>query len=80
MVTKVLRRLEAMCRESAMKEITLHLHPRLATHINEERTSQLGAIEDKYRKSIRILPAKDLHFEDIRDEKAYDSASSLGLT
>lgn len=80
MVTKVLRRLETMCRESAMKEITLHLHPRLATHINEERTSQVGAIEDKYRKSIRILPAKDLHFEDIRDEKAYDSASSLGLT
>jgi len=78
MVIKVFRRLEAICRETAMKEVTLHLHPRVATLVNEERSEQILSIEKKYRKSIRILPAKDLHFEEIRDEQSYDSA--MGLT
>jgi len=80
MVIKVFRRLETMCRETAMKEVTLHLHPRVATHINEERTRRVEQLEQKYRKTIRILPAKHLHFEEIRDERSYDSATSLGLT
>jgi len=80
MVIKVFRRLEKVCRETAMKEVTLHLHPRVATHINEERTRQIERLEQKYRKAIRILPAKQLHFEEIRDERSYDSATSLGLT
>jgi ribonuclease G len=80
MVTKVFRRLESICRESAMKEITLHLHARVANQINEEHSRQVEKLEEAYRKSIRILPAKDLHFEEIRDESSYDSASSLRLT
>ncbi len=80
MAIKVFRRLEKICRETAMKEITLHLHPRVATHINEERTRQVERLEREYRKTIRILPAKQLHFEEIRDERSYDSATSLGLT
>ena len=80
MVTRVFRRLETLCRQSAMKEITLHLHPRLASHINEGKSSEIDRIQAHYRKVIRIHPAKDLHFEDIRDERSYDSASSLGLT
>jgi len=80
MVIKVFRRLETICRETAMKEICLHLHPRVATHMNEEKSQQIEQMEKEYRKNIRILPAKQLHFEEIRDERSYDSASSLGLT
>ena len=80
MVTKVFRRLEAICRDTAMKEVALHLHPRVAAHINEEKSDRIEQISHKFRKNIRILPAKDLHFEEIRDERSYDSASSLGLT
>jgi len=79
MVTRIFRKLEALCHQTAMKEVTLHLHPRVATHINEERMDQLKRLEEKYRKRIRIHPAKDLHYEEIRDELSYDSPSSLRL-
>lgn len=80
MAIKLFRRIEAICRETSLKEVSLYVHPRLATHINEEKTRNLMQLEQKYRKSIHVLPAKDLHFEDIRDDSSYESASSLSLT
>jgi ribonuclease G len=80
MTIKVFRRIEEICRKTAMKEVALHVHPRLAAHINEERNEQLRNLERRYRKVLRVFPAKELHFEEMRDEQSYDSATSLGLT
>lgn len=79
MTIKVLRRLESICRSSPVKDISLHLHPRLANHINIEQGEHIERLKKRYKKSIHIHPAPDIHFEDIKDEQAYDSASGLGV-
>jgi hypothetical protein len=46
----------------------------------EEYNEDLQRLEKKHRKDIRILPAPNLHFEDIREGFSYDTASLLELT
>lgn len=80
MMIRALRKLETMCEESTMKEIRLYIHPNLAARLIEERSEDIERLEKKYRKTIRVMPAPNLHFEDIRDGFSYETASMLELT
>jgi hypothetical protein len=75
-----LRKLERLCRESYMKEIRLYVHPEVAHRIVEERNGDIERMEKETRRTIRIMPAANLHFEDLKDAFSYDKASMLGLT
>jgi ribonuclease G len=80
MVILAMRKLENLCRESYMKEIRLYVHPDVANRIVEERHDDIERMEKEFRKTIRIMPAATLHFEDLKDVFSYDKASMLGLT
>jgi len=80
MMIRALRKLEEMCEASTMKEIRLCLHPSLAARLVEERNADIERIGKNHRKIIRILPAPNIHFEDMRDGYSYDTPSMLELT
>jgi len=63
MAIKVFRRLVDLCQETALKEVALYVHPELAEHIALECSEQIDALEKKFHKDIRILPAKPLPFD-----------------
>jgi ribonuclease G len=80
MMIRALRKIDEMCEKSTMKEIRLYLHPSLASRLVEERSDDIERLEKKHRKTIRVMPAPNLHFEDLRDGYSYDTASMLELT
>ncbi|MBD3266776.1 Rne/Rng family ribonuclease [bacterium] len=70
MIIKIYRTFEEICKEEDAKSVTLRVHPRLATKINEDTTDQLEVLQKRYNAILKVLPGNDLHFEQIVEEIA----------
>ena len=70
MIIKIFRTFDEICREEGAKSVTLRVHPRLATKINEEKQEQIAVLQERYNALLKILPGNDLHLEQIVEEIA----------
>jgi ribonuclease G len=70
MIIRIFRTFEEICKEEDAKNVTLRVHPRLATKITDEKGANLDILQKRYNAILKVLPGNDLHFEQIVEEIA----------